>query len=98
MIYWCTDVSVPISGPPLVMEVHDRDCRLGDPSLPSLFGREERDEVLGTCAFGTGNIAQQVEFTHENIYFHAIDLHPDLMAASGDSNCGGGLGTCISLC
>ena len=55
----------PISGPPLVMEVHDRDCRLGDPSLPSLFGREERDEVLGTCAFGTGNVAQ---LAHVNTY------------------------------
>ena len=61
---WCIDVSLPISGPPLVMEVHDRDSRLGDPSLPSLFGREERDEVLGTCAFGTGNIAQQVELAY----------------------------------
>ena len=62
---WCTDVFFPtVSGPPLVMEVHDRDCRQGDPSLRSLFGREERDEVLGLCAFATGNIA------HANIYMY----------------------------
>ena len=74
---WCIDVSLPISGPPLVMEVHDRDCRLGDPSLPSLFGREERDEVLGTCAFGTGNIAQQVELAHANIYLLMVIVAED---------------------
>ena len=43
-----------LRGPPLVMEVHDRDRRVEPVRDPAVFGEEDRDEVLGTHAFGTG--------------------------------------------
>ena len=43
-----------LKGAPLVMEVHDRDRRLGREQLDSVFGEEQRDELLGTHAFGAG--------------------------------------------
>ena len=43
-----------LRGPPVVMEVHDRDRCLDEKTRESLFGSEERDELLGTHAFGAG--------------------------------------------
>ena len=43
-----------LRGPPLVMEVHDCDRRLDKVQQESLFGAEQRDELLGTHAFGAG--------------------------------------------
>lgn len=43
-----------LRGPPLVVEVHDRDRRLEAADGLAVFGQESRDEVLGTHAFGTG--------------------------------------------
>ena len=44
-----------LRGPPLAMEVHDRNRRLDDDKRESLFGKEQRDELLGTHAFGAGD-------------------------------------------
>ena len=41
-------------GPRLVMEVHDRDRHLERERRETLFGGEQRDELLGTQAFGAG--------------------------------------------
>ena len=43
-----------LRGPPLVMEVHDRDRRIEVCQDPAVFGMESRDDLLGTHAFGTG--------------------------------------------
>ena len=43
-----------LRGPPLVMEVHDRDRCLEKAQEEAVFGTERRDELLGTHAFGTG--------------------------------------------
>ena len=43
-----------LRGPPLLVELHDRDRRVQRNSNPALFGRESKDVILGTHAFGTG--------------------------------------------
>ena len=43
-----------LRGPPLVMEVHDRDRCLDGGEPETVFGAERRDELLGTHAFGAG--------------------------------------------
>jgi hypothetical protein len=49
-----------LRGPPLAMEVHDRDRCLDKVQLESLFGAEQRDELLGTHAFGAGEGVSEV--------------------------------------
>lgn len=39
-----------LRGPPLLVELHDRDRRIVKASHPSLFGRESRDVVIGSHA------------------------------------------------
>ena len=43
-----------LRGPPLAVEVHDRDRRMEACQDPAVFGMESRDDLLGTHAFGTG--------------------------------------------
>lgn len=43
-----------LSGPPLVVEVHDRNLRQGNELRPALFGEETEDDLLGTHAFTSG--------------------------------------------
>ncbi len=43
-----------LRGPLLAVEVHDRDRRMEGAVAPAVFGQEDRDEVLGTHAFCTG--------------------------------------------
>ena len=43
-----------LRGPPITMEVHDRDRCLEKENRETVFGSEQRDELLGTHAFGTG--------------------------------------------
>lgn len=43
-----------IRGPPLVIELHDRDTRHDvEPLAQSLFGEESQDDLIGTHAFST---------------------------------------------
>lgn len=58
-----------LRGPPLVMEVHDRDRSTEKVQQESTFGTERRDELLGTHAFGTG---QNVIF-----YIHVVVYNLD---------------------
>ena len=48
-----------LRGPPLTMEVHDRDRCLEKAQEEAVFGTERRDELLGTHAFGTGEEKMQ---------------------------------------
>ena len=50
-----------LQGPPVEMEVHDRDRCVGGEKELAVFGAERRDEILGTHAFGAGEA--------ENTYF-----------------------------
>lgn len=45
-----------LRGPALLMEVHDRDRCMERGQKESVFGTERRDELLGTHAFGTGQL------------------------------------------
>ena len=48
-----------LRGPPLLIELHDRDRRVQRNSNPALFGQESKDVILGTHAFGTGYVATE---------------------------------------
>lgn len=57
-----------IRGPPLVIELHDRDARLEvEPLSQALFGMESQDDLIGTHAFssaltGTDKLKQSSPF------------------------------------
>ena len=52
-----------LRGPPLLIEVHDRDCSDAVSQLvPSLFGEDEKDSILGTTAFTAGRVLQHNPF------------------------------------
>ena len=42
-----------LRGPPLLVELHDRDRRITRNSNPALFGQESKDVMIGTHAFAT---------------------------------------------
>ena len=46
-----------LRGPPLLVELHDRDRRVVRNTSPTLFGRESKDIVLGTHAFTRSSLS-----------------------------------------
>ncbi len=50
-----------LRGPSLVLELHDRARRPEDCTVPTLFGEETRDDVLGTHAFTAGNVRSMLK-------------------------------------
>lgn len=48
-----------LRGPPLLIELHDRDRQVQRNSNPALFGQESKDVILGTRAFGTGYVGKE---------------------------------------
>ena len=67
-----------LRGPPLVMEVHDRDRCTEKAQQESTFGTERRDELLGTHAFGTG----------QNVYINVVVYNLDKKCFCPGSNRG----------
>lgn len=47
-----------LRGPPLLVELHDRDRRVQRNSNLALFGQESKDALLGTHAFGTDYVGK----------------------------------------
>jgi len=43
-----------LRGPPLQLELHDRDRKLKENNEPLVFGKQEEDNLLGTTAFVEG--------------------------------------------
>ena len=60
-----------VRGPPFVMELHDRDRKLPKENNPSVFGKEERDEVLGTHAFSSGELVLSLRHVHASARGHS---------------------------
>ena len=48
----------------MVAEIHDRDRCLEREQRDTVFGTERRDELLGTHAFGAGEIHVTVKVLH----------------------------------
>ena len=46
-----------LRGPPLTIEVHDRDRKATPPPARSVFGQERDDNVIGTQEYCKGNVA-----------------------------------------
>ena len=49
-----------LRGPPLLMEIHDRDRCVERWKNGAVFGEERRDELLGTHAFSAGESGSAV--------------------------------------
>jgi len=45
-----------LRGPPLQLELHDRDRKLKNNNEPIVFGREKEDNILGTTSFVEGDL------------------------------------------
>ena len=43
-----------LRGPPLQLELHDRDRKLKYNNQPMMFGKERGDNILGTTSFVEG--------------------------------------------
>lgn len=43
-----------LRGPPLQLELHDRDRKLKYNNQPMMFGKEREDNILGTTSFVEG--------------------------------------------
>ena len=45
-----------LRGPPLQLELHDRDRKLKYNNQPMMFGKEREDNILGTTSFVEGQL------------------------------------------
>lgn len=48
-----------LRGPPLQLELHDRDRKLKYNNQPMIFGKEKDDNILGTTSFVEGQFINE---------------------------------------
>jgi len=57
-----------LRGPPLQLELHDRDRKLKENNEPLVFGKQKEDNLLGTTTFVEGQIIILVIYREYYLY------------------------------